>query len=307
MTTGTIAQGVWPTMVTPFTGNNEIDYAALEQMIEWYIGHGVAGLFAVCQSSEMFTLSLRERVDLARFVQRQSAGRVQVIASGHISETIEEQIAELNEMAGTGVRAVVLVSNRLAAQDEPDDVWKRNAERLLSSVPDTAFGIYECPYPYKRLMSPELLRWCADTGRFLFLKDTCCDTEQIGRKLEAAGRSRLNLYNANSATLLESVRLGAHGYSGVMANFHPDLYVWLLRHWRDQPEKAEKLQAFLGLSSVIECRHYPVSAKYALALEGIPIKLHTRSIGADRLTYASRREVEQLYAMTGLYREQFIL
>lgn len=300
-----IAPGVFPTMVTPFTDSGEVDYHALEHMVEWYIGHGVAGLFAVCQSSEMFALSLEERVSIARFVRERAAGRVHVIASGHISEALEDQIVELQAMAAAGVQAIVLVSNRLAAKEEPDEVWKERARILLDAVPDIPFGVYECPYPYKRLLSPELLAWCESTGRFQFLKDTSCHSGQISYKLEAVKGGSLKLYNANAATLLESLKLGAHGYSGVMGNFHPDLYAWLYRHYEDQPEQAENLQWFLGLASVIESQYYPVNAKYYLRLEGIPIGLHTRAKDCSLLTYANRLELEQLHALTALVREHY--
>ena len=48
----------------------------------------------------------------------------------------------------------------------------------------------------------------------------------------------MKLYNANTSTLLESMKYGAAGYSGVMANFHPALYAWLLENWEKEPEKA---------------------------------------------------------------------
>ena len=58
--------GVWPVMLTPFTDDNEVDYEALGKLVDWYIENGVAGLFADCQSSEMFYLSLEERIKIAR-------------------------------------------------------------------------------------------------------------------------------------------------------------------------------------------------------------------------------------------------
>ena len=82
--------GVWPVMLTPYTEDNEVDEQALVQLVEWYIGKGVNGLFAVCQSSEMFFLSLEERLNVARTVVRAAAGRVPVIASGHISDAFED-------------------------------------------------------------------------------------------------------------------------------------------------------------------------------------------------------------------------
>lgn len=90
-------------MLTPFTDDNRVDYDSLEKLINWYIENGVAGLFADCQSSEMFFLSLEERVELARFIKEKAAGRVPVVASGHISDMIEDQAEELNAVAGTGV------------------------------------------------------------------------------------------------------------------------------------------------------------------------------------------------------------
>ncbi|MFD0696611.1 dihydrodipicolinate synthase family protein [Paenibacillus sp. GCM10027628] len=80
----TIPDGVWPTMVTPFTDNNEIDYTALDRAVEWYIQNGVDGF--------------------------------------------------------------VLITNRLAGQDESDHIWKNNLERLLHELPhDLPLGLYECP------------------------------------------------------------------------------------------------------------------------------------------------------------------
>lgn len=300
-----IANGVWPTMITPFTASGEVDYAALEALVEWYISKGVQGLFAVCQSSEMFFLSLEERLEIARFVKQKAADRVQVIASGHISDSLEDQVDELTQMAGTGVDAVVLVSNRLAQADEGEEIWIRNAQKLLDSIPNAKFGVYECPYPYKRLLTPETLKWCADSGRFLFLKDTCCDRQQLTDKLRAIEGTDLKLYNANSSTLLHSLRHGAAGYSGVMANFHPDLYVQLTGEWNkvlDQDE-AELLQSFLTTAALIELQVYPVNAKYHLQQLGLPFDLNTRTKAASLLKENHRTEVVALERMAEVIRQ----
>ena len=37
--------GVWPVMLTPFTEENQVDYPALKELVEWYIENGVDGLF----------------------------------------------------------------------------------------------------------------------------------------------------------------------------------------------------------------------------------------------------------------------
>lgn len=303
-----IPAGVWPTMITPFTESNEIDYDALERLIDWFIGHGVDGLFAVCQSSEMFFLSKEERVKLAAFVKEKAAGRVPVIASGHISEQFDDQIDELKAMADTGIDALVLITNRLSSEGESDETWKRNLEKLLRELPEeTPLGFYECPFPYKRIISPDVLKWCAETGRFLFLKDTSCDAENIRLKLEAVQGTGLNIYNANTATLLETLKLGVTGYSGVMANFHPELYVWLMKNWRQLPEEADHMSNFLSIASFIEKQLYPVNAKYYLMLEGILSNYHCRSKNHLEFTATNRLEIEQLHRLSKAIAKQYAI
>ena len=286
--------GVWPVMLTPFTGDGRIDYNALEHLVNWYIDKGCDGLFAVCQSSEMYYLTLEERLQLAKAVVKVTDGRVPVIASGNICDTREERIEEANKMAKTGVDAIVLISNSFAKEEESDEVWMANCldflEHIDSEIP---LGFYECPYPYKRLLSLENLKTCAETGRFYFLKDTCCDADLIQQRLDVLKGTNLKLYNANTSTLLETLRAGAVGFSGVMANFHPELYVTLCKKY--QQEKISYLQDFLTLASLIERQYYPVNAKYHLQqIEGIPMTTFSRRMDDKGMTETFRKEVKMM-------------
>ncbi|MBD5460763.1 MAG: dihydrodipicolinate synthase family protein [Lachnospiraceae bacterium] len=296
--------GVWPVMLTPFTEDNKVDYAALEELIEWYRGEGVSGLFAVCQSSEMFYLSLEERVQIARFV-KQKAGNLPVIASGHISDRLEDQAQELCLMGETGVDAVILITNRLAAKEDSDQVWLKNLERLLEKLPeDIKLGFYECPYPYKRVLSKEMAGWCADTGRFYFLKDTSCDIENIKDKLEVCRGTNLKVYNANTATLLESLRAGAAGYSGVMANMQGSLYRKLCEDYAS--EDLTGLSDRLTICALIERQVYPVNAKFYLQEEGLHMQTCCRVRDAGELNRTAMEEVRMLRRITQRMKEEYI-
>lgn len=288
--------GVYPVMLAPFTENNEVDYEALGKLIDWYIEKGVNGLFADCQSSEMFFLSLEERVKIGEFVKKHADGRVPVVTSGHISDSLEDQAKELTAIAGTGADAVILLTNRLAKENESDEVWLENLKKLLEMIPkDVPLGFYECPYPYKRIISPELLKWCADTGRFYFIKDTSCDIENMKAKLEVIKGTNLKLFNANTSTLLETLELGASGYSGVMANFHPELYVKLCNIYKENPSKARKIADFLTVASLIERQVYPVNAKF-----------YQKSIGNFNSIMTRTRDIKELNATGILEIQQFI-
>lgn len=299
--------GVYPVMLTPFTEENKVDYDALKKLVDWYIEKGVAGLFADCQSSEMFFLSFEERVEIGRFVKECAGGRVPVVTSGHISDSLEDQARELTAIAETGADAVILLTNRLAREDESDEIWLDNLKKLLTMIPeDVPLGFYECPYPYKRVISPELLKWCADTGRFYFIKDTSCDIENMKAKLEVIRGTNLKLYNANTSTLLETLELGAAGYSGVMANFHPEIYVKLCEIYQNDHEKAREIADFATVASFIERQEYPVNAKYYQRSIGNFNSIQTRTKSPELLNQTCILEVEQLIRFTEKMKKELL-
>lgn len=289
-----IKSGVWPTMVTPYTSCNEIDYRGVEKLLQFYHQRGVDGVFAICQSSEMFFLTREEKRRLIRFIAGNIPENMQVVVSGHTGETLDEQLRDAYEIMCDGVEAYVILPNRFAGMEEEDDILIERMGRFLDAFPEIPLGIYECPYPYKRTLTPKVLTWCIDTGRFRFIKDTCCDLVQIQEKLHLIKDTGIKLFNANSATFLESLRMGADGYSGVMANFQPEFYVWLYRNFLKFPEKAELIQHFIGICSMAEYQYYPVNGKYSLSLQGVPVDIRSRVLDKGGFTRRYQMEIEQM-------------
>lgn len=286
--------GVWPVMMTPFKLNGEVDEDCYPAMVNWYIDQGAAGLFAICQSSEMYQMTQEERIRAIKCVVKAVDGSVAVLASAGIGDDSENWVDEVIGISEAGADAVILITNQFAKEDEDDQVWLQNCMTLVNKLPaHIPLGFYECPYPYKRLISTENLRAIAQTGRFYFLKDTCCDEKLIEQRLEVINGTPLKLYNANTTTLLSSLRAGAAGFSGVMANFHTDLYAWLYKHYNEL--EAENLQAFLTLASLIERQYYPVNAKYHMnRYSKVPITPICRRQDKDGFTDTFRQEVDAL-------------
>ena len=148
------------------------------------------------------------------------------------------------------------------------------AMSTVAALPEEIpLGVYECPRPYKRLLTDRMLSFCAQSGRFAFMKDTCCDAAVIARRMKLLEGTPMLLLNANGQTLLDSLRSGAHGYCGVMCNFHPELFVWLCHNFEKDPARADLVQSFLGCAAFLESLAYPVIAKYHLKeIEGLPLE-----------------------------------
>ena len=303
-----INNGAYPTMITPYNENGTVDYGAVKALTEWYWEKGCDGIFAACQSSEIMFLSLADRVKLSQVVsdtakdlaKRDGKPAMSVVASGHVSDDFDEQVAELRAVAETGVDAVVLISNRSDIENTSEEKWIEDTEKVLAALPaETMVGTYECPRPYKRLLTHGMTEWIAKSGRFAFIKDTCCDADEIAARLQILEGSGVGLYNANGQTCLASLKSGGNGYCGIMCNFHPELYVWLCHNFKEQPELAEKVQAVLSMCAFTENPVYPVTAKYHLShFENIPMSLYARSASRADLTNYQKAWVEQMKMVT---------
>ena len=285
------------TMITPYKADGSIDFDTAEKYVDWYYENGLDGIFAVCQSSEIFYLSLEERVELNRRVYKRAKEldkNFLVVSSGHISDTIEQQAQELNAIYESGTDALILITNRLDINNEGDDVFIANAEKLIAKLPsDAKLGLYECPYPYKRLVTPKILDWCLSTGRFYYMKDTCCDAAIIAERAKQLRGSHFKLLNANCQTLLETMRNGADGYCGIMCNFHPNLYAWLGKNYNS--EKADLVQSIAGTFGFTEVGlPYPLTAKYHMNLCGIKTENIARSRKSEELTEYAKSCMRQM-------------
>ena len=173
-----------------------------------------------------------------------------------------------------------------------------NAEKLIALLPsDAKLGLYECPYPYKRLVTPKILDWCLSTGRFYYMKDTYCDAQMIAQRTKQLKGSHFKLLNANCQTLLETMRSGADGYCGIMCNFHPNLYAWLGKNYNS--EKADLVQSITGTFGFTEVGlPYPLTAKYHMNLCGIKTENIARNRKSEELTEYAKSCMKQMKLAT---------
>jgi 4-hydroxy-tetrahydrodipicolinate synthase len=258
-------------MLTAFHDDGAIDWPGVDALTDWYIENGSTGLFAVCLSSEMYDLSDYERLALARRVVGRAAGRVPVVATGTFGGPVEVQATSVRAVAASGVAAVVVIPSQLAAAEEDEAVLEARFAQLMDFTGDIPLGLYECPAPYHRILSPELLGRLARTGRFVYHKDTCSDPKQIRAKLLELAGTPLGFFNANTPTALMSLQNGAAGISPIGANYYPQLYARLFAAFPYEMAVARDLQRMLSIMEGVASTKYPAGAKRYLAKLGLPI------------------------------------
>lgn len=267
-----------PVMLTPFKENGEIDFDRLSELTEFYIRAGASGLFSNCLSSEMFELTPEERIRLVRHVVTVTGKAVPVVASGTFGGKIEEQADFVKRIFDTGVEAVIVLSNMICRVNDPDEVFNENMFRLMSLTDGIPLGFYECPDPWKRLITPAQLKLFAGTKRIIYHKDTCLDIGQVRLKLKALEGSGLGLYDAYMVHAVESLRSGSSGLSCIQGNYFPELIVWLCENVNNDALAAEVDMVQQFISDRMDVMHdvYPVTAKYYLQKRGLHLTTFTR-------------------------------
>src|SRR5689334_11949196 len=130
-----------PVMITPFNLKAKVDLAAVSTLIDFYLAAGVKGFFANCLSSEMFSISEDERLELTRHVVERVKGKVPVVATGSFGLTIEDKAEFTKQIYDTGVDAVIMITGHFAKVDERDDVLLHNFEKMFSLTGNIPLGM----------------------------------------------------------------------------------------------------------------------------------------------------------------------
>jgi dihydrodipicolinate synthase/N-acetylneuraminate lyase len=126
--------GVVPIIPTPFLENEEIDEAALRNLIEFAIAGGVQAVCLPAYASEFYKLSEEEKLQVVKIAISQAAGRIQIMAqSNSPSLKIAIKLARANVAAGADI--ISLAVPRLF--NLPNASIETYLSEFFKSIPDT--------------------------------------------------------------------------------------------------------------------------------------------------------------------------
>lgn len=286
-----------PVMITPFNLKAKVDLDAVSALIDFYLAAGVKGFFANCLSSEMYSISEDERLELTSHIVKYVQGRVPVVATGSFGLTLEDKAEFTKKIYDTGIDAVILITSHFAKVGEDEEVLLRNFTKMLSLTAEIPVGMYECPAPYKRILSADVFGKLLSTNRFVYHKDTSIELAQVKAKLEVAKENELlEFYDAHTPNAMFSLQMGAKGMSSISGNFYPEVLVWMCNHATDvsKQEEVKWLQSELTRVDPLIHIAYPQSAKYFLGKRGLPVRTISRALALE-LTPEQKSVLDAIY------------
>lgn len=210
-------QGSIPALVTPFR-DGEVDFAALEALVEWQIAEGSTGLVPVGTTGESPTLSHEEHEAVVEAVVRAAAGRVPVIA-GAGSNNTAEAVRLIRHAERVGADAALVVT---PYYNKPTQAGLIAHYRALHDCCSLPIIIYNIPGRSVIDMTPETMGELAKLPRIIGVKDATGKIERVSLQRETCGKDFIQL-SGEDATALGFNAHGGVGCISVTANVAPRL------------------------------------------------------------------------------------
>jgi 4-hydroxy-tetrahydrodipicolinate synthase len=288
-----------PVMITPFNLKAKVDLDAVSVLIDFYLAAGVKGFFANCLSSEMFSISEDERLELTRHIVDYVNGAVPVVATGSFGLTIVDKAEFTRKIYYSGVDAVIMITGHFANVEDNDGVLLGNFEKMFELTGSIPLGMYECPAPYKRILSADVFKKIISSGRMVYHKDTSIQLGQVKAKLDVLkdmGNTTLEFYDAHSPNAMYSLQMGAKGMSSISGNFYPEILVWMCNNANnpDKQEDVKWLQSEITRVDPLIHQAYPMSAKYFLKKRGLPVRTISRTFALE-LTPEQKKVLDDIH------------
>lgn len=287
-----------PVMITPFNLKAKVDVDTVSLLVDFYLAAGVKGFFANCLSSEMFSITEDERLELTDHIVKYVNGRVPIVATGSFGLTIEDKAEFTKRIYNTGIDATIMITGHFAKVDEGDEVLLRNFDKMFNLTGSIPLGMYECPAPYKRIIGADVFKKLLSANRMIYHKDTSITPENVKAKLDIlkASDSKLEFYDAHTPNAHFSLLNGAKGMSSISGNFYPEIMVWMTENANNpaKQKEVEWLQSELTRVDPLIHIAYPMSAKYFLQKRGLPVRTISRAT-ALQLTPEQKKTLDKIH------------
>ena len=109
-----IFRGLGVALVTPFATNGDIDYKALENLVEYQLDNGADFLCILATTGETPCLSSEEKKELTTFIKSVVKGRVPILkyCGGNYTAAVVEEIKESDWQGIDGILSICPYYNK---------------------------------------------------------------------------------------------------------------------------------------------------------------------------------------------------
>ena len=253
-------------LITPMQASGEVDWAALDRLIDFHIEQGTHVLGVVGTTGESPTLTWDENIEVVRRTVERAAGRIPVLAGTGANSTAEA-LAGTQRAKEVGADACLLV---VPYYNKPTQEGMYRHFMTVADGVDIPQVLYNVPGRTVADLQTETVERLAPHDNIVAIKDATGDIAR-GREMIAACSDQIDILSGDDPTAMELMLHGGKGNISVTANIVPGLMSQLC----DAATSGELITAqaineqLNDLNNVLGLEANPIPVKWAMAAMGL--------------------------------------
>ncbi|RZJ12146.1 MAG: dihydrodipicolinate synthase family protein [Acidovorax sp.] len=199
-------QGIFPAITTKFHADESIDAEGTARHIDFQIRNGIHGIVTCGSLGEASTLSLEEKLEVAKIALDAADGRVPVLAN--VSETsTREALRYIDGANKLGVAGYMVMPSVIYVADAREAMAN---VRAMADAAQRPLMVYNNPVAYRVDLKPEHMVELADCQWIAAIKESTGDIRRITDLRNALG-DRYQLFLGVDDLAYEGLALGCDG------------------------------------------------------------------------------------------------
>ncbi|HZJ94843.1 MAG TPA: 4-hydroxy-tetrahydrodipicolinate synthase [Thiopseudomonas sp.] len=253
-------------LVTPMNAQGELDWQALNRLVEFHLQEGTSALVAVGTTGESATLNVEEHIEVIQRVVEQVNGRIPVIA-GTGANCTREAIVLTKNAKQVGADACLLVT---PYYNKPTQEGLYQHFKHIAETVDIPQILYNVPGRTVCDMQADTVVRLSAVDNIVGIKEA---TGDIARAKDIIARvpSDFYVYSGDDATAYELMLAGGKGNISVTANIAPKAMQELCQAaLAGDAERAKQLNdQLMPLHENLFLEANPIPVKWALHEMGL--------------------------------------
>ena len=259
-------------LVTPFDGNNRVDYSSLKRLVDFHVEQGTSAIVVAGTTGESLTLERSEHIELIGRAIEIADGRIPVVAgtgSNSTSQSIELSLA----VADPRIAAYMAV---VPYYNKPTQEGLFRHYTAIADAIDKPLLMYNVPGRTVTDLLPETIARLASHENIFGVKEATGDMDRL-RQIRDLVSEDFRLYSGDDFTLRPFIEQGGDGVDTVSGNLAPRQVATLCELARaGEAEEARRLEETLQpLNKSLFVESNPIPVKWALSEMGL-IEPHIR-------------------------------
>ncbi len=211
-------EGTGVALVTPFTKDEEVDFPALEKLVNHVIDGGVDYLVALGTTGESVTLTKSEKIAVLEKIKEVAGGRVPIVL-GHGGNNTKVLIESLNEYDLEGISAILSVT---PAYNKPSQTGLYEHYKKFIEASPLPVILYNVPGRTGVNMLPRTTLKLANEfpKKVIAVKEASGDLSQMMEIINKAPKG-FEVISGDDGITLPLIASGGTGLISVIANAFP--------------------------------------------------------------------------------------